>query len=100
MDESPEFGRANLRFDAAQSAPVIASAFFVTGIPPLTEYIDDDRDAMLWHAEETLIAAGAVEVGDLIVLTVGDSIGGAGGTNTMKLVRVGEYRRLPPKPDI
>ncbi|MBK9521690.1 MAG: pyruvate kinase [Rhodocyclaceae bacterium] len=65
--------------------------------PLLTEYIDDDRDAMLWHAEETLIAAGAVEVGDLIVLTVGDSIGGAGGTNTMKLVRVGEYRRLASK---
>ena len=61
--------------------------------PLLTEYVADDRDAMLWQAEETLIAAGAVEIGDLIVLTVGDSMGHPGGTNTMKLVRVGEYPR-------
>ena len=60
--------------------------------PLLTEYIHDDRDAMLLQAEETLIAAGAVEAGDLIVLTVGDSIGTAGGTNTMKLIKVGERR--------
>ena len=61
--------------------------------PLLTEYIHEDRDAMLYQAEETLIAAGAVEVGDLIVLTVGEAIGTAGGTNTMKLVRVGERQR-------
>jgi pyruvate kinase len=61
--------------------------------PLLTEYVDSGRDAMLWQAEETLIAAGAVEVGDLIVLTVGDAIGTAGGTNTMKLVKVGERGR-------
>jgi pyruvate kinase len=67
-------------------------SLFRAVFPLLTEYIADDRDAMLFQAEETLIAAGAVEVGDLIVLTVGDSIGAAGGTNTMKLVRVGEYR--------
>ena len=71
-------------------------SLFRAVFPLLTEYIDNDRDAMLWQAEETLIAAGAVEDGDLIVLTVGDSIGAAGGTNTMKLVRVGEYRRLNP----
>jgi pyruvate kinase len=49
---------------------------------------------MLWQAEETLIAAGAVEPGDLIVLTIGEPIGAAGGTNTMKIVRVGENRPI------
>ena len=65
--------------------------------PLLTEYVASDRDELLWQAEETLIAAGAVEEGDLIVLTIGEPIGQAGGTNTMKLVKVGEYRR--PKID-
>ena len=40
-------------------------------------------------------SAGAVVPGDLIVLTIGEPIGQAGGTNTMKLVKVGEHR--PPK---
>ena len=61
--------------------------------PLLTEYVATDRDDLLWQAEETLIAAGAVEEGDLIILTIGEPIGLAGGTNTMKLVKVGEHRR-------
>lgn len=63
--------------------------------PLLTEYVATDRDELLWQAEEILIAAGAVEPGDLIVITIGEPIGQAGGTNTMKLVKVGEHR--PPK---
>ena len=31
--------------------------------------------------------------GDLIVLTIGEPIGAAGGTNTMKIVRVGDHRK-------
>ena len=63
--------------------------------PLLTEHVATDRDELLWQAEEILIAAGAVVAGDLIVLTIGEPIGQAGGTNTMKLVKVGEHR--PPK---
>lgn len=61
--------------------------------PLLTEYVDLDRDELLWQAEETLIAAGVVEPGDLIAMTIGEPIGNAGGTNTLKLVKVGEHRR-------
>ncbi len=61
--------------------------------PLLTNYVATDRDELLAQAEDILIAAGAVEEGDLIVLTIGEPIGQAGGTNTMKLVRVGEARR-------
>ncbi len=51
-----------------------------------------DRDQVLLNAEEALIAAGAVAPGDLIVLTIGEPIGKPGGTNTLKIVKVGEHR--------
>jgi pyruvate kinase len=51
-----------------------------------------DRDEVLRNAEDALIASGAVEPGDLIVLTIGEPIGKPGGTNTLKIVKVGEHR--------
>jgi pyruvate kinase len=60
--------------------------------PLMMRYAGKDRDELLFEAEEELIRSGAVEVGDLIVLTYGEPIGQAGGTNTLKLVRVGEQR--------
>jgi len=43
-------------------------------------------------AEDELLKRGAVQRGDTIVLTIGEPFGKAGGTNTMKIVRVGEHR--------
>ena len=51
-----------------------------------------DRDRLLAEAETLLIAKGVVNKGDLIVLTIGEPIGTAGGTNTLKIVRVGEHQ--------
>jgi len=51
-----------------------------------------DRDAVLHAAEDLLLARGEVQLGDLIVLTVGEPMGKSGGTNAMKIVRVGEHR--------
>jgi pyruvate kinase len=51
-----------------------------------------DRDEVLRDAEDAMIASGAVEPGDLMVLTIGEPIGKAGGTNTLKIVKVGEHR--------
>lgn len=50
-----------------------------------------DRDAALAGAERLLLDKGVVRRGDLIVLTVGEPMGQAGGTNTLKIVRVGEH---------
>lgn len=47
---------------------------------------------MLLAAEELLVAKGQVKAGDLVVLTVGEPMGKSGGTNTMKIVKVGEHR--------
>jgi pyruvate kinase len=60
--------------------------------PLLTRYAGDNRDDMLHAAEAELMAAGAVAPGDLIVITIGEPLGEPGGTNTLKLVKVGEHR--------
>ena len=51
-----------------------------------------DRDAVLHAACDLLVARGQVQTGDLIVVTIGEPMGKSGGTNTMKIVRVGEHR--------
>ena len=47
---------------------------------------------VLQAAEDLLVAKGQVQNGDLIVLTIGEPMGKSGGTNTMKIVKVGEHR--------
>jgi pyruvate kinase len=53
-----------------------------------------DRDRLLAEAEQLLIDRGVVDKGDLIALTIGEPIGTTGGTNTLKIVRVGEHQIL------
>ncbi len=61
--------------------------------PLMVKYVGHDREELLAEAENVLVKNGVVQAGDLIVLTIGEPIGKAGGTNTMKIVRVGEHRR-------
>jgi pyruvate kinase len=63
--------------------------------PLLMDFSTTNREHLLWQAEEALLAAGVVEEGDLIVLTVGEPIGQAGSTNTLKIVKVGEHKPHP-----
>ncbi|MDR3220846.1 MAG: pyruvate kinase [Candidatus Accumulibacter sp.] len=63
--------------------------------PLLVHNMGNDRDFLRRKAEERLLEAGAVARGDLIVLSYGDSMGKAGSTNTISIVRVGEP--LPAK---
>jgi pyruvate kinase len=60
--------------------------------PVMLQYVGDNRETLLRLAEEKLVEAGVVKTGDLIVITVGEPIGKQGGTNTMKIVKVGEQR--------
>jgi pyruvate kinase len=50
------------------------------------------RDQVLHAAEDLLLEKGQVQRGDLIVLTIGEPMGKSGGTNAMKIVRVGDLR--------
>ncbi len=58
---------------------------------PMTQQ-HTDRDLLLAEAEQLLMERGIVDLGDMIVLTIGEPIGCAGGTNTLKIVRVGEHQ--------
>jgi pyruvate kinase len=51
-----------------------------------------DPERSLYMAEDELLKRGAVNHGDYIILTIGEPYGKAGGTNTMKIVKVGEHR--------
>ena len=44
-------------------------------------------------AEDELLKRGAVVNGDTILITIGEPFGRAGGTNTMKIIKVGEHRK-------
>jgi pyruvate kinase len=57
----------------------------------MLQYVGDNRETLLRLAEEKLVEAGAVKEGDLIVVTVGEPIGQPGGTNTLKIIKVGEH---------
>ena len=61
-------------------------------VQPLYLEQGGDRDAVLRAAEDLLLTRGQVQRGDLIVLTIGEPMGKSGGTNAMKIVRVGEHR--------
>ncbi|MBI4742748.1 MAG: pyruvate kinase [Betaproteobacteria bacterium] len=60
--------------------------------PLLIKQMQSDRDVQLYEAEQLLIGAGVVKKGDLIVLTIGEPVGTTGGTNTLKIIRVGEQQ--------
>jgi len=61
--------------------------------PLMIDYRGHELDVMLKEAEDKMVKAGVVTPGDLIIVTFGEPIGSSGGTNTMKIVKVGEDRR-------
>ena len=58
--------------------------------PLLIRHVGNDRDELLSEAEDELVRSGVVQPGDLIVMTFGEPIGQPGGTNTLRIVKVGE----------
>ena len=62
------------------------------GVYPLKFKGARNPERALYLAEDELLKRGAVNLGDYIILTIGEPFGKAGGTNTMKIVKVGEHR--------
>jgi pyruvate kinase len=50
-----------------------------------------ESGAVLRQAEDLMVAKGIVKKGDMIVVTWGEPMGQVGGTNALKIVRVGEF---------
>ncbi len=51
-----------------------------------------DPEEILNLAEEELLNRGVVRNGDIMVMTIGEPVGKSGGTNTMKIIKVGEWK--------
>jgi pyruvate kinase len=77
----------------SQTSTRYRTTLFRDTYPLMVKYVGHDREELLAEAESVLVKSGVVQEGDLIVLTIGEPIGKSGGTNTMKIVRVGEHRR-------
>ena len=58
--------------------------------PVLWVFKAADRENLLLEAEQKLVDLGIVTQGDLMLMTIGEPIGKSGGTNTLKIVRVGD----------
>ena len=74
----------------SQTATRYRCALFRDVFPLMVKYVGHDREELLMEAEKVLVQNNVVKPGDLIVLTIGEPIGKSGGTNTMKIVKVGE----------
>jgi pyruvate kinase len=74
----------------SQTATRYRCALFRDVFPLMVKYVGHDREELLREAESALVQNKVVKQGDIIVITFGEPIGKAGGTNTMKIVRIGE----------
>ena len=60
-------------------------------VTPLELAQATDTDSVLHAAQNLLLDKGFVEKGDMIVVTWGEPMGQAGGTNALKIVKIGEH---------
>jgi pyruvate kinase len=58
-------------------------------VRPLLIDTSADRDTALAQAEAGLKSRGVVQVGDVYAITCGEPMGSPGGTNMLKICRVG-----------
>lgn len=65
-----------------------------SGVHPIFFKMDSSFPSeVLIAAENKLLELGLVQEGEMIVMTIGEAIGKAGHTNTMKIVRVGDHKK-------
>jgi pyruvate kinase len=51
-----------------------------------------NRDEILREMEDVLLKEKVVNKDDMVIFTFGEPIGNPGGTNTMKIIKIGEHR--------
>ncbi len=66
------------------------------GVHPISFAVSStDPATVLREAADELRRCGAVRGDDLVILTIGEPLSKPGGTNTMKIIRIGELRGEP-----
>jgi len=82
--------RIHVPIYALTSQPVsLCKMTLYRNVRPLMMPKYDDRDAALNHAEALLIERGVLKPGDTYAITCGEPMGRPGGTNMLKVCRVG-----------
>ena len=61
--------------------------------PLAIDYEHESAQSLAARAERAMIESGLLERGDLVLMTSGEPVGKSGGTNTMKLLRLGDNFR-------
>ncbi|HJV83963.1 MAG TPA: pyruvate kinase [Noviherbaspirillum sp.] len=86
--------RHNIDIPIFALTPILATqrkATLYRNVTPLELEHSSDRDAVLKTAQDLLLAKGVVQNGDMIVVTWGEPMGQVGGTNALKIMKVGEH---------
>lgn len=63
--------------------------------PLAIDYEHQSAHTLSNRAEQVMIESGLLKPGDLVLMTSGEPVGKSGGTNTMKLIRLGDLGRTP-----
>ncbi|MBE9610667.1 pyruvate kinase [Chitinilyticum piscinae] len=60
--------------------------------PVMISHENTDRESLLVRAEVEMLRRGIVQQGDLVAFTFGDVVGLGGGTNCLKIIKIGERK--------
>jgi pyruvate kinase len=86
--------RSNVRvpiFAMTPKAETLGKVTLFGGVHPIAfSSAARDPSQVLLDAEAELVRLGLLHKGDLMVMTIGETVGKSGQTNTMKIVRVGD----------
>jgi len=81
-------------FALTPTESTLSKVTLFSGVHPIAFSIESNFPSeVLRAAEEELLRLKLVDDGDMVVMTIGESIGTAGHTNTMKIVRIGDHRK-------
>jgi pyruvate kinase len=71
------------------------------GVYPIAlDFRSEDVEETLIEGVRSLLQQGHIKVGDRIIMTMGEYTGNEGGTNSMRLVQVGEDGYLEYAPSL
>lgn len=71
-------------------AETVAKCALYREVHPIEmQRVTESRDRLLQEAELTLLKNKIVQPGDIVVITVGEPLGQSGGTNSLKIMKIG-----------